>query len=71
MNDLPAEAYGEAWLSLSNEQRTELLSQRRDNQLRERALEAPANQDEDERSHQPEATQPPSCSSGSSHQSKE
>ena len=45
MNDLPAEAYGEAWLSFTNEQRTELLSQRRDNQLNEKA---PINHGEDE-----------------------
>ncbi|WP_439658202.1 hypothetical protein ACSHWB_38290 [Lentzea sp. HUAS TT2] len=39
MNDPPVEAYGEAWLSLSKEQRSELLSVRRDNQLSEKALD--------------------------------
>jgi hypothetical protein len=72
MNGLPAEAYGEAWLSLTNEQRSELLSRRRDNQLNEKALnEAPTNHGEDEQPNQPETTQPPSFSSSSSHQSKE
>lgn len=51
MNDLPAEAYGEAWLSLTNEQRSELLSRRRDNQLSKKALdEAHTDQGEDEQS---------------------
>lgn len=39
MEDLTAEALGEKWLSFTNEQRSELLSQRRENQLNEMALD--------------------------------
>lgn len=39
MNELTAEAIGEKWLSLSNEERSELLSLRRDNQRNENALD--------------------------------
>jgi hypothetical protein len=39
MNDLTPEAIAERWLSLTNEQRSELLAQRRENQLDEKALD--------------------------------
>ncbi|MFI6095130.1 hypothetical protein ACIA8G_06250 [Lentzea sp. NPDC051213] len=49
MNDLTPEAIAEQWLSLTNEQRSELLALRRENQLNEKALDdAPASHDETE-----------------------
>ncbi|WP_281360349.1 hypothetical protein [Lentzea indica] len=39
MNDLTPESIAERWLSLTNEQRSELLAQRRENQLDEKALD--------------------------------
>ncbi|GHH42036.1 hypothetical protein GCM10017774_37610 [Lentzea cavernae] len=48
MNGLTAEAIGDMWFSLTNEQRSELLSQRRQNQLSEKALgAAPTDQTEE------------------------
>lgn len=53
MNDLTAEAFGEQWLSLTNEQRSELLALRRENQLSEKALDAaPPGHDETEQARQ-------------------
>lgn len=72
MDGLTAEAFGEKWLSLTNEQRSELLSQRRENQLNEKALdEALTNHGENKQSSRSASTPMPSFSSSSSHQSKE
>lgn len=72
MNALTAKALGERRLSLTNEQRSELLSLRRAHQLTEKPFdEAPTNQGEHEQPYQPETSQSPNVASSSSHQSKE
>ncbi|MEU3645180.1 hypothetical protein AB0E59_17490 [Lentzea sp. NPDC034063] len=48
MNDFTAEAIGDMWLLLTNEQRSELLSRRRQHQLTEKAVDAaPTDQSEE------------------------
>ncbi|MDX8037031.1 hypothetical protein SK803_43150 [Lentzea sp. BCCO 10_0856] len=72
MDGLTAEALGEKWLSLTNEQRSELLSQRRENQLNEKTLdEAPTNHGKNEQPSRNAGTPMPIFSSSPSHQSKE
>jgi hypothetical protein len=72
MGDLTADALGEKWLSFTNEQRSELLARRRENQLNEKALDAaPTNHGKNEQPSRSASTPMPSFSSSSSHQSKE